>query len=115
MVINGLPLPHELLALLAAGRWRAPADPSGIDRLFPNNGGLSPYSTALMETETRTLHDPQLQAAIFDDANFARDGSVTVREITVADFAVTGAQPAMIIDARTSTAEPSITTPKSST
>jgi hypothetical protein len=51
-------------------------------------------------------------AAIFDDVNFARDASVTVREITVADFAVTGTQPAMIIDAGTATAQPSITTPK---
>jgi hypothetical protein len=51
-------------------------------------------------------------AAVFDDVTFARDSSVTVREVTVADFAVTGSQPTMTIDARTATAQPSISTPK---
>jgi hypothetical protein len=61
MVINGLPLPGDLLALMEAGRWKAPLDHSGIDRLFPENGGLCLYSVELMESETRTLFDPQLQ------------------------------------------------------
>jgi hypothetical protein len=63
MVINGLPLPGDLLALMGAGRWKAPADPFGVDRLFPQNGGLCPYSVELMESETRTLFDPRLQCS----------------------------------------------------
>lgn len=57
MLVNGLPLPHDLLALMETGRWKPPIDSSGVDRLFPENGGLYPYSVALMESETRTLFD----------------------------------------------------------
>lgn len=60
MMINGLPLPRDLLALIDAGRWKAPLDHSGVDRLFPENGGLCLYSAEMMESETRTLFDPQL-------------------------------------------------------
>ena len=58
MVVNGLPLPHQLRALIEAGRWRAAADPSGVDRLFPENGGLCPYSLDQMASETKALCDP---------------------------------------------------------
>jgi hypothetical protein len=34
-VINGMPLPRDLIALVEAGRWKQPADLSGFDRLFP--------------------------------------------------------------------------------
>jgi hypothetical protein len=61
MVVNGLPLPHDLLALLEAGRWKTPMDRSGVDRLFPENGGLYLYSVELMEAETQILFDPQFQ------------------------------------------------------
>jgi hypothetical protein len=50
-------------------------------------------------------------AAVFDDLNFSTDGSLTVREDVVTDFAVTGTQPPMIVDSRAATAIPSITTP----
>lgn len=60
-MINGLPLPGDLLALMEAGRWKAPMGSSGVDRLFPENGGLCLYTVALMESETRTLFDPRLQ------------------------------------------------------
>ena len=59
MVVNGLPLPRELLALIGAGRWTAPADRSGVDHLFPENGGLRPYSVEQMASETRALCDPR--------------------------------------------------------
>jgi len=63
MLINGLPLPGDLLALMEAGRWKAPMDCSGVNRLFPENGGLFLYSIELMESETRTLFDPQLRCS----------------------------------------------------
>jgi hypothetical protein len=50
-------------------------------------------------------------AALFDDIAFSNNGSLTVREDVVTDFAVTGTQPAMTIDSRDATAVPSITTP----
>ena len=55
MLVNGLPLPDDLLTLMEAGQWKPPLDHCGVDRLFPENGGLYPYSVALMESETRTL------------------------------------------------------------
>jgi hypothetical protein len=63
MMINCLPLPSDLLFLVEAGRWKAPMDHSGVDRLFPDNGGLCLYSFELMETETRILFDPGLAPA----------------------------------------------------
>jgi hypothetical protein len=50
-------------------------------------------------------------AAVFDDLIFSTDGSVTIREDVVTDFAVTGSQGHMTIDSRDATAIPSVTTP----
>jgi hypothetical protein len=50
-------------------------------------------------------------AALFDDITFSSDGSLTVREDVVTDFAVTGSQGAMKVDSRDATAIPSIMTP----
>jgi hypothetical protein len=49
--INGLPLPRYLLALIEAGRWRCPADLSGVDRLFPDRGEFQLYSLDYMPFE----------------------------------------------------------------
>jgi hypothetical protein len=61
--INGLPLPHDLIALIEAGRWKPLTDLSGVERLFPDlvarrphltNAFYSPfvlYSLALMSAE----------------------------------------------------------------
>lgn len=49
--INGLPLPRDLLALIEAGRWRCPADLSGVDRLFPDRGEFKLYSLDYMPFE----------------------------------------------------------------
>lgn len=65
MLINGLPLPRELLALMEAGRWRAPTDHSGVDRLFPENGGLCLYSPEMMESETQALFGPYLDGPVW--------------------------------------------------
>lgn len=55
VLVNGLPLPGELLALIGAGRWRCPDDLAGIDWLFPDRGGLYLYSFATMRSETEGL------------------------------------------------------------
>ncbi len=52
--------------------------------------------------------------ALFDDFAFDVDGSATVRETVVTDFAVTGSQGHMVIDSRDATATPSLTTSKPS-
>jgi hypothetical protein len=70
--------------------------------------------TILFNGEARASVPLGTYAGIFDDISFSADGSFTVREIEVADFAVTGTQGPMIIDAGTSTARPSITTPEAS-
>ena len=51
--INGLPLPRDLLALIEAGRWRCPADLSGVDRLFPYRGEFRLYTLDYMPFENR--------------------------------------------------------------
>jgi hypothetical protein len=62
LIVNNLPLPRDLIALMAAGRWHVPHDPSGVNRLFPENGGLCLYSLRSMEFETQTCfrHDMQI-------------------------------------------------------
>ena len=52
--------------------------------------------------------------ALLDDFAFDADGSATVREIVVTDFAVTGHQGHMVIDSRDATTTASLTTPKPS-
>lgn len=55
MLIRGLPLPTELVALIEAGRWTCPANPSGLDRLFPERREFCCYTYAAMEGETALL------------------------------------------------------------
>jgi hypothetical protein len=55
MTINGLPLPRDLLDLIAAGRWRQPEDMSGIDALFGEHGGFHPYGFGAMRFETESM------------------------------------------------------------
>jgi hypothetical protein len=54
--VNALPLPDELVALMEAGRWRSPADPAGLDRLFPERREFCCYSVAGMLGETQVIH-----------------------------------------------------------
>jgi hypothetical protein len=53
VIVNGLPLPRELLALIEAGRWRCPDDQSRLDQLFPDRGEFCCYSFGEMESETK--------------------------------------------------------------
>jgi hypothetical protein len=52
MIVNGLPLPRELIALITAGWWRCPTHLAGVDRLFPDRGELCLYSVGLMQSES---------------------------------------------------------------
>jgi hypothetical protein len=65
MMVNGLPLPRELVALMESGRWKMPVNRSGVDRLFPENRGLYLYGIDLMDSETRTLFDPHRQGRMW--------------------------------------------------
>jgi hypothetical protein len=49
--INGLPLPRDLIVLIEAGRWRCPADLTGVDRLFPDRGEFKLYRLDYMPFE----------------------------------------------------------------
>src|SRR5262245_47220127 len=55
-VVNGLPLPRGLLALMEAGRWHDPIDPAGLDALFPERGEFCAYTIQGMTFETQALH-----------------------------------------------------------
>jgi hypothetical protein len=112
MVINGLPLPGDLLALMEAGRWKAPTDHSRVDRLFPENGGLCLYSVELMESETRTLFDPQFRfppwLGVPDPEN--RPGDIDPRlAVFVADLGHGFEQP-IALDYRVSRDRPQVIT-----
>jgi hypothetical protein len=56
MVVNGLPLPRDLLAIIEAGRWQCPIDHSGLDRLFPERSEFCCYSFGAMEGETQVIY-----------------------------------------------------------
>ena len=55
MLIRGLPIPAELVTLIESGRWVCPADPAGLDRLFPKRSEFCCYSHAGMTGETGIL------------------------------------------------------------
>jgi hypothetical protein len=55
MLVRGLPLPRELVALIRAGRWTCPADRSRLDDLFPDRSEFCCYTVAGMEGETALL------------------------------------------------------------
>ena len=62
IVVNGLPLPGELVALLEAGRWPRRPDPvSAHDLLpgdlFPEGGELMLHPVPLVEFESRGLYE----------------------------------------------------------
>jgi hypothetical protein len=59
VIVNGLPLPRELLGLIEAGRWRCPRDQAALDRLFPERSEFCCYSFAGMESETGVIYRNQ--------------------------------------------------------
>jgi hypothetical protein len=112
MVINGLPLPRDLLALMEAGRWKAPADRSAVDRLFPESGELCLYSPELMESETRALLGPRRQAPAWLGAPDPDDppGDIDPRlAVLVADLGLGYDQP-IALDYRASRDRPGVIT-----
>jgi len=112
MVVNGLPLPRDLLALIEAGRWKAPADRSGVDRLFPENGGLHPYSVELMESETRGMFKPHMQSPMWLGEPDSDDppGDIDPRQaVFVADLGLGYDQP-IALDYRASRDRPRVIT-----
>jgi hypothetical protein len=110
--VNGLPLPLDLVALMKAGRWKTPGDRSGVDRLFPENGGLYPYGIELMESETRALFLPHQQGPMWrglpdpDDPPGDIDPCLTV---LVADLGIGYDQP-IALDYRSSRDRPCVIT-----
>jgi hypothetical protein len=55
MIVNGLPLPAEMLTIIEAGRWKCPGDRSGLDRLFPERSEFCCYSYPAMQFETQSM------------------------------------------------------------
>jgi hypothetical protein len=112
VVVNGLPLPRHLVTLIEAGRWKAPADRGAVDRLFPENGGLCPYSVAQMAVETQGLFNPRLfgGALLGVSDPDRRPGDIDPRlAVIVADLGHGFDQP-IAIDYRTSRDRPQVVT-----
>ena len=110
MVVNGLLLPHDLLALMESGRWKAPLNPSGVDRLFPENGGLYPYSVELMESETQALSNLLLQGQMWQPDSDNPPGDIDFRlAVVVADLGMGYDQP-VALDFRVSRDWPRVIT-----
>jgi hypothetical protein len=65
MIVNSLPLPRELIALMEAGQWKSPGNRPEVDRLFSENGGLYLYRINRMDSETRALFTPHMQGPMW--------------------------------------------------
>jgi hypothetical protein len=112
LMVNGLPLPGELVALMQQGRWKAPSERSEVDRLFPENGGLCLYQLDGMVRETRTLFSPHLQGPMWlgvPDSNH-HPGDIDPRlAVLIADLGIGYDQP-IALDYRPSIDRPSVIT-----
>jgi hypothetical protein len=110
VVVNGLPLPHELLALIELGRWRCPADQAGLDRLFPERGEFCCYSVGGMEGETQVLYRNRtpMWRGTADPANPPGDIDPTLA-VLIADLGLGYDQP-IALDYRPSPTDPGVLT-----
>ncbi|MDB5309346.1 MAG: hypothetical protein JWO38_3548 [Gemmataceae bacterium] len=110
MLIRGLPLPPELVALIEAGRWACPADPSGLDRLFPRRQEFCCYSYAGMASESGVFerHRTPMWHGTPDPANPPGDIDPS-RAVLIADLGLGYDQP-IALDYRTSLTEPVVLT-----
>jgi hypothetical protein len=108
VTINGLPLPSALVSLIKAGRWRAPADRSELDRLFPKRGDFLLYPPDYMPFENRhwieTTH--RYFAGAPDPANPPGDID-PARAVLIADLGNGWDQP-IALDYRASVDEPRV-------
>ena len=110
MFVRGLLLPPELAALIEAGRWKCPTDPSGLDRLFPQRSEFCCYSCAGMASETGTMdgrRTPKWHGTP-DPANPPGDIDPS-RAVFIADLGIGYDQP-VALDYRQSLTEPRVLT-----
>jgi hypothetical protein len=110
VLVNSLPLPPSLLALIEAGRWRCPADQSGLDRLFPERGEFCCYSFGGMEGETQVIYrnPTPMWRGIPDPANPPGDIDPKLA-VLIADLGIGYDQP-IALDYRLSREHPRVLT-----
>src|SRR5262245_24330849 len=110
MIINGLPLPKDLLALIEAGRWRCPTDQSALDHLFPERSEFCCYSFGAMEGETTVIHrnDTPMWRGIPDPAHPPGDIDPKLA-VLIADLGLGYDQP-IALDYRVSREQPRVLT-----
>ena len=110
MTINGLPLPRDLLELIAAGRWRQPADMSGIDALFGEHGGFHPYGFGAMRFETEgKLHERRVMWVGAPDPDNPPGDIDMTKAVFIADIGLGFDQP-VALDYRPSLEHPRVLT-----
>jgi hypothetical protein len=112
MIVNGLPLPRDLLALMEAGRWKPLTDRTGLSRVIPENSGLHPYSFSQMERETQTCFKPHMQGPMWQGEPDPENppGDIDPRLVVfVADIGLGWDQP-IALDYRTSFDNPRVLT-----
>ncbi len=112
MVINGLPLPGDLVGLIESGRWQMSPDQARVDRLFPENGGLCLYAPEVMESETRWFCDPRLHghgSLGLPDAELPPGDLDPLRAVLIADLGHGFDQP-FALDYRASRDKPPVLT-----
>jgi len=108
--INGLPLPHDLLAMAKSGRWRCPADLSGVDRLFPERGEFTLYSLEYMRTENSFwIHETSPTFLGAADSSNPPGDIDPERSILIGDLGIGYDQP-IALDYRLSSTEPRVLT-----
>jgi hypothetical protein len=110
VLINGLPLPRDLLDLVAAGRWRQPTDMSGIDALFADHGGFYPYGFDCMRSETEGLLPRREVMWLGAPDSYNPPGDIDMtKAVLIADIGIGWDQP-VALDYRLSLQQPRVLT-----
>lgn len=108
--INGFQLPRSLLDLIETGRWRSPADESGLNRLFPVRSEFCCYTFAAMEGETQVLYrQPGPTWRGTRDSNRPPGDVDPTRTVLIADLGLGYDQP-IALDFRLSIEHPRVLT-----
>ena len=117
MTIWGLPLPAALVDWIRRGRWGNEFDQGQVDDLFPDNAGLTLYTPAMMEEETRGCRNPEFQTPMWigraDAAAWPGDVD-PLKTLLIADLGLGTDQP-IVLDYRASLERPRVLTLRWST
>jgi len=112
MTILGLPLPDALADWISRGRWGTDFDHACVDDLFPDNAGLTLYTPAMIDEETRGCRHPEFQIPMWlgeHDADSPPGDLDPAETLFIADLGLGTDQP-IALDYRPSRTRPRVLT-----